>query len=292
LGFTTMQSFSNAVEFEGRELITSFHKTSLPVAHVAGRWYDMTMTTGSPRSNVYPGSILTATRMYYKSYGAMWGGPPVTPPITKHVSMVQVHSSAATSAPCTWMLCDFLLFYPLIDCDFDGLQTMDNTLAALTRYTNGIGVYAMMVTTSDLGPGVAPFYVKYTNHLGQSGRDVPVVLNNVTASPVSHILHSGTLINNYGPFLPLQAGDLGITKIDSVQWGVGTGGGWAAMVLVKPLLTIAMPTIGVASERSYVTNLVSLPRIYDEAYLGWLRFTGSATPASSVYRGQVEFAWR
>ena len=60
----------------------------------------------------------------------------------------------------------------------------------------------------------------------------------------------------------------------------------------KPLLTMPMTTIGVASEREFMSQVPGgLPRIYDGAALYWLLYSGAATPTNSGFYGHVDFAW-
>jgi hypothetical protein len=211
-------------------------------------------------------------------------------PATKHVTLAEARVTGATTAPCTLMLCDFLLFYALMDCDEPGEQVMDNAVT-LPRYTDGKGVRAMIVATQDLGAAFAEINIDYTNDLGADGRNLPLTVNTVASSITGQVIHSGTLVGNYGPFLPLQAGDLGVRRINSVQLSAGCGGGWACLVLVKPLLTIPIHAIDVPSETDYLTNLPSLPQVSDGAFLGWMLLAGSAVPAGRVFQGRVEFAW-
>jgi hypothetical protein len=63
------------------------------------------------------------------------------------------------------------------------------------------------------------------------------------------------------------------------------------VVLCRPILTLPMTTIGVASERDLVNQLPSMPRIFDGACLAWLMYAGAATPVGSGYYGHCDFAW-
>lgn len=287
MGFSSLGDLIDSMN-AGQAWPTSFHKTVGSVAYTAGRWYDLTLLAGSPRSNVYPGSMLAATKLWYKSAGSLWHGTPVSPK-TKHVAAAQAHTASAT-VPALLMLCDFLLFYPLLDLDSDAPQEMEN-VQALTRYTDGLGVKAMLVTTADTGASTSTIYIQYTNHLGVAGRTPPVIIQNAPPATAGQILHAGTAANNYGPFLPLQAGDLGVRQVDNITLSAGVGGGWACVVLVKPICTIPLLTAGVPVERSYITDIPSLPKVHDEAFLGWLLFTGANTGAGSIIRGHVDFIW-
>ncbi|MCL5460042.1 hypothetical protein M3M33_15505, partial [Loigolactobacillus coryniformis] len=70
--------------------------------------------------------------------------------------------------PATFLLCDYLLFYPIIDLDNTGFQDFVNT-APLPRYTDGEGVTAFLVATNPYAGG-QPFRICYTNQAGTSGQ--------------------------------------------------------------------------------------------------------------------------
>lgn len=63
------------------------------------------------------------------------------------------------------------------------------------------------------------------------------------------------------------------------------------LILVKPLLTLPMTTIGVAAERDLLNQVPSLPKVYDGANLQWMLYAGAATPVSSPFYGHLDFAW-
>ena len=290
MGFRSIKQYVQALYSNGTSLETSFQKTTGASAYTAGAWYDLTLCAGSPRSNVYPGNLLEATRLYYKSAGNLWHGGPVGP-ATMHVKGAHTETVSATVAPSALMLCDFIMFYPMIDFDNSSEQDFDNTPRSLDRYADGNGLRMFIVSTSDIGSGIANLTVQYTNERGQTGRNLGLQVQNAASAQAGRIIHSGVSAKNYGPFLPLQAGDAGVRSVDWVTLDNGTGGGWCTLVICKPLLTIPLLTVGVPSERDYFVDIPSLPQVRDNAYLGWLMFAGAAVPASSVIRGRVEFVW-
>ena len=290
MGFKSIKQYVQALYANGQGFETLFQKTVGAFPYVAGSWYDLTLLAGSPRSQVYPGNLLEASWLTYRSAGNLWHGGPVSP-ATMHVKAAHVETVSATVCPSVLMLCDFVMFYPMFDFDNPSDQFTDNTPRSLPRYTNGKGLCAFIVSTSDIGAGIADLYVEYTNENGAHGRNLSVNVQTAASAQAGRIVHSGIAAKNYGPFLPLQAGDRGILTIDRVTLSQGTGGGWCTVVIVKPLLTIPLMTVGVPSERDYFADIPSLPRVQDGAYLGWLLFAGAAVPANSVLRGRVEFAW-
>lgn len=168
-----------------------------------------------------------------------------------------------------------------------------NTL--LPRYTNGAGVQAFMWANNatPLGAGTPNLsFPSYTNSAQTSGRATPTVLPvGKTAAANGLILYSGTGAGKYGPFMPLQSGDSGIAQVNNVQLSATYTSGEFSVGLCKPLIVMPMTTIGVASEREFVNQMPSLPRVYDGANLVWLIYHGAATPTNSAFYGHLEFGW-
>lgn len=173
-----------------------------------------------------------------------------------------------------------------------GTHTL-NTL--LPRYTSGAGVQAFLWNTNATAMGAATpslSFPAYTNSAQTGSRATPTTLPiGKTAAANGLILYSGTGSGKYGPFMPLQAGDAGIAKVDNVQISVSYVSGEFSIGLCKPLLTLPMTTIGVAAERDLVNQVPSLPRVYDGAALYWLIYNGAATPTNSAFAGHLDFAW-
>jgi hypothetical protein len=168
-----------------------------------------------------------------------------------------------------------------------------NTL--LPRYTNGAGVQAFMWNSNATALGAATPNLSlpnYTNSAQTSGRATPTVLPvGKTAAANGLILYSGTGAGKYGPFMPLQSGDSGIAQINNVQISVSYVSGEFSIGLCRPLITMPMTTIGVASEREFINQLPSMPRVYDGANLVWLLYHGANTPTNSAFYGHLEFGW-
>lgn len=164
----------------------------------------------------------------------------------------------------------------------------------LPRYTNGAGLEAFMWNTNATAMGAATpnLSIGYTNSAQASGRATPTTLPiGKTAAANGLILYSGTGAGKYGPFLPKQAGDSGIAEINSTTISVSYVSGEFSIGLCRPLIIMPMTTIGVASERDFMNQLPSLPRVYDGANLVWLIYHGAATPVNSAFYGHLEFGY-
>ena len=168
-----------------------------------------------------------------------------------------------------------------------------NTL--LPRYTSGAGVRAFMWNTNATALGAATpnlSFPSYTNSAQTSGRATPTTLPiGKTAAANGLVLYSGTGSGKYGPFMPLQGNDQGVAQVNNVQISVSYVSGEFSIGLCKPIMTMPMTTIGVASERDFMNQLPSLPRIYDGANLQWLIYNGAATPVNSAFYGHLDIGW-
>ena len=91
--------------------------------------------------------------------------------------------------------------------------------------------------------------------------------------------------------MPLQSGDAGIRSIQSVTISTSYVSGEFSIGLCKPLLTLPLTTIGVASERDLMNQVPSLPQVQDGANLVWMIYDGAATPVNTAYFGHLDFAW-
>ena len=171
-----------------------------------------------------------------------------------------------------------------------------------SRYTDGNGLRAYVVVTVQTGnPAGTPVVQSttvYTNQAGTGSKTFGATLNFTTGATnipqVSKIAHSGIAANNYGFFLPLAAGDTGIQSLQTFQLSTAYTTATtvtAAIVLVKPICTIPVVAASVAAERNLMTQLPSMPRIYDNACLNFIQFAGGATALNTAINGYIETAW-
>lgn len=214
-------------------------------------------------------------------------------PNIKHLMNASIFSAAPTTAPAVMMLVDQLAVIPISSVT---LATAQAILGAQTlpRYADGKGVRAYIVPSVVMGAATPTVSLTYTNTASVSGRVTPAtpslpICN--TGAPVGSVVYSGTGAGKYGPFMPMAAGDQGILSIQSVTLGSSYVSGALNIVLCKPLLTLPITTVGVASERDLVNQLPSMPRVYDGANLQWLMYAGALTPVNSALYGNLDFAW-
>lgn len=166
----------------------------------------------------------------------------------------------------------------------------------LPRYTNGAGVQAIMFNSNAtaLGAATPNLSLGYTNSAQVAGRATPTVLPvGKTACPNSQILYTGaTGTGKYNYQMPLQSGDAGIAEINTIQNSTSYISGEYSVALIKELARFPLSTLGLASERNFLFEYPSMPRIYDGAALYFLIGHGVATPTNSAISGILTTVWR
>ena len=293
--FSSVRQMVDAAYTNGKDQYSSFRKVP-SIGSVQGNWVDLSMAPGNPRPNYYTGDERAATvKTYinvlgkYTSHG-MFHGPNVSPDV-KHLHKLGIASLNAGVVPATVMLCDYLLYYPLIDMDNDSPQLLINTLddplvPSLPRYTDGIGVKAFLVASNPYAGGPA-FTITYTSENGMGRVSQPMTTN--TSTFIGTIVTSGVAAGLRGPFIDLQPGDKGIKSVQSITF-VGPAGGLAVLVLVKPLATVHIREIGTWCEFDFLLHKMGLPRIYDGAYLNFLCMPNGTVAAQPII-GETTFIW-
>lgn len=171
-----------------------------------------------------------------------------------------------------------------------------NITTLLPRYTSGAGLKSFIYANNatPLGAATPTVTLVYTNEQGTGSRTTPSSPSlpiSTSACPNGKIIYSGTGTGKMGPFMPTQQSDAGISKVDSFQLSVSHVSGEVSLVLCKPICSMPLTTLGVLSEREFVNQLPSLPRIYSGANLHWLMNSGAATPVNSSIYGYLEFGW-
>lgn len=170
-----------------------------------------------------------------------------------------------------------------------------NMLRLLPRYTNGAGVQAIFFNSNAtaLGAGTPNLSLGYTNSAQTASRATPTVLPiGKTAASNSHILYTGaTGTGKYNYTVPLQAGDAGIAEVNTIQNSTSYVSGEYTVALIKEIAEVPLSILGQTTMENLITELPSLPRIYDGAALYWIWGSGVATPASSAFSGTLNFIW-
>jgi len=287
MAFTSMDDLISEIS-NGKSIRYDWNKITGASTYTAGRWYDFSPLAGTPIANTFSGTALNWQTMSEANGFAIPHGGDVSTD-TKHLLNASAITGVATGVPGQLMLVDMQGYYPGISLNSATAQTLIGT--PTLRYTNGVGVRAFFVTTTASGATAHNIAMSYTNQSATAGRSLPVTVACTASAIAGHLTHSGTAANNYGPFLPLASGDTGIKSVQSVTISAASGAGVGALVLARPLMTLPLTAVSIATERDFLNQLPSLPRIYDGACLTWLYFAGAATAAATNFYGHVEMGW-
>ena len=289
-GFIKFSSVLDAYD-AGRVTRSGFRK-AISATTATGVWMDMGMTGGGPSPNFYASTPLTWATLTQSADGGLYHGGNVSP-ASKHLKSLMIAGSVvSTCLPSTWVLCDYLGYWPFIE--QVGSQSLIGS--GLTRYTDGIGVQAMVVNQAAAAGG-ATFSLNYTGPQG-SGRTSQTMKCNtsIAAGNIMTTMPVHTATFSSSPFVGLQDGDTGIKSVQSVDW-VQEDVGLAALVLVKPIAQISMepyatgPNTYSPSEKDFAIDAVgTLPVIKDNAYLNFIAHP-FGTFATAVVWGMIETIW-
>jgi len=285
-GLAGFKAIKNSADDRGKFSVSSFRKV-VSNATVAGTWCDLSYSPGNPPANFYAAEPLVATTLV-SSKGIDNGG--AVAPDKKYLKKLLIYSPSTALQSSTFLLCDYLLFYPFIDGDSTEPQAFDNTVT-LPRYVTGQGVQAILVSQGAYVGG-AQFSITYTNQANQSGRVSPLVTTN-TAAFAASLLTGGTAAGNAGPFIPLQSGDTGIRSVDSITFS-SSNGGICALVLVRPIAEIGLQEVTatsvVPSQIENFSEVFSPIEIEDGAYLNFLCLPNGSI-SGGIIQGSLTTLW-
>lgn len=153
-------------------------------------------------------------------------------------------------------------------------QTTNLPTAALTRYTDGVGVMIGLTIYTQIGTTATTVTCSYTNQAGTSGRTTTAVVFGGTG-----FREVNRLIT-----LPLQAGDTGCQSVQSVTVLATTGtAGAFGVVLYKPLFAIGLESMHGVLNSGFVTGGGGggIPEIVDNACLSIIAISGSTNPTAA-----------
>jgi hypothetical protein len=282
-GFIKFSSVTDAYD-AGRVTRAGFRK-AISATTATGVWMDLSMTGGGPPPNYYASTPLVWGTLKQSTDRGLYHGGNVSP-ASKHLKSLLIASSVVTTAcPSTFVLCDYLGYYPFVDM----VGSVDLSGSGLTRYTDGIGVQIMA--------GGGTFSLRYTSPAGAGRVSQTMKCNTstvngaiVTTMPVQTATFSSS------PFIGLQAGDTGVKSIEGIDWVIEDVG-LITLVLVKPIAQISLEpnsgatTVYSPSEKDFAIDAVgTLPVIKDDAYLNFIAHPAGTFATAAIY-GMIETIW-
>jgi len=289
MGWTSQDDLITQLTVNGKGDTVTMTKT-LNTAGTAGAWTLLSPHNGWPIASTFAGADLTYVPTDDTwSQGTIYTGGDVAPG-TKHFLTAGGCVVAAAGAPWYIMAVDLVGYVPLTTTNVSTTGTKTVTMTAIgataskgDRYPNGQGL-RMFVASSVVAMGAnAPTCI--INYLDTGGGAGATTTFTSTASMgVGQLLNTGAAANKYNPFLPLAAGDTGVSDIVSLVWaGTAHASGSAIIGLCKPLWMLPLPATGLYSKMDLVNSMPSMRKIPDGANIQFLLFqTGATTSAGTV----------
>lgn len=285
--FNTVSQVAAAID-QGRSHTQHFFRSALPGAFgTVALFADASMSAGLPAYNAYIGAALESTPLIGQRNTSIYVGPALPTQERYLLSLSMTFAGSAAFCPTTTFL-DYLLAYPFIDLDTTDRQDLTNT-ASLPRYADGNGVRAMLVQQTPAGAANSTnVTINYTNSMGVSKTIVAAARSSATIGVLASADSTATTAT--GMFLPMASGDMGVQSVQSVQLDTGIGG-FAVLVLVKPLVTLAANELSSTVEKNFLREQASLPRILEGAFLNYLYNQSASSANNGPVVGQAQFIW-
>ena len=296
MGFQSSDDLINQITVNGKYGRIDYNKTTA-VAGVAGTWTDLGTATGSIPANTYAGTSLTWVDTDDTwAEGTIYTGGDKSPE-TKHFLSAGASCVAAAGAPWYIMAVDMVGFVPLTGTNVSSTGTktvtmtaISNTAAKRDRYPNGEGLRLFVAADTAMGANAPTCVINYLDTGGASGATTS--FSSTASMTIGSLLNTGAAANKYNPFLPLAAGDTGVSDIVSLVWsGTAHASGTVVIGLVKPLWTVPVPATGLYTKVDFVNALPSLRRIPDGANIQFLLFQTGATTSGGTVLVDFDYGW-
>lgn len=195
---------------------------------VAVSWHSIIRsTTKFPAGTFAPAAIPGGTAVNRATTGALSLGLTNPGGTDKKYLLTVGYTSASTLN--MLIFADILMAAASINANVATAQTVNST--ALTRYTGtaAAGNLLTFEVTTALGATASNLTATYTNEAGTGSRSTGAVA--MTTSAIVGRLQPAAL----GPFMQLQAGDIGVRSIETVQFSAAMGAGVLNVYLYHPL---------------------------------------------------------
>lgn len=275
----------------------AYTQKTLVSAGTAGAWTLLSGHGGEPVASTFTGSDLTwiPTDDTW-SEGVIYTGGDKSPE-TKHFLSAGAVCVAAAGAPWYLMAVDMVGFVPLSGTNVSTIGTKTVTMTAIgssgakvDRYPNGEGLRMFVAADTAMGANAPTCILNYLDTGGGSGATTSYT--STASMGVGQLLNTGAAANKWNPFLPLAAGDTGVSDIVSLVWaGTAHASGTVIIGLCKPLWTIPVPATGLYSRVDFVNAIPSLRKIPDGANIQFLLFQTGATSQYGTVFVDFDYGW-
>lgn len=275
-----------------------FKKTTTDI-NQSNLWFDVWPEAGLPIAGDFSGTAATARQFDNTTNGALDLGPAVDASgDTRHLLGWKLTGLAGTNSLANQLIIyDRVLSYDA-EVQSTSLTTMTNTNTA-QRYASAGQSGMQIATTMNLNTlGVTTTNLTslhYTNQGGTTGRSVSTAYTlpfwtNVTGGLPNPVCcpHDNTNNRTLSPFLPLQAGDQGVRKIEDYTSSANNTGTFA-FALMRPIGIMWTQGSSGGVRVDFARSMFCLERVYDGACLSWLWMAATGNTAS--ISGYLQVGW-
>jgi hypothetical protein len=296
MGWSSQDDLITQLTTNGKGDTVTMTKT-LNAAGTAGAWTLLSPHNGWPIASTFAGASLT-----YVPTDDTWGQGTIytggdVSPATKHFLTAGGCVVAATGAPWYIMAIDLVGYVPLLTTDVSttGTKTVGMTAIGATaskgdRYPNGQGLRLFLAGFTAMGINAPTCIVNYLDTGGAPG--ATTTFTSTASVTIGTLLNTGAAANKYNPFLPLAAGDTGVSDIVSVVWaGTAHASGSVAVGLCKPLWMLPLPATGLYSKMDLVNSFPSMRRIPDGANIQFLLFQTAGTTSGGTVNVDFDYGY-
>jgi hypothetical protein len=259
----------------------------------AGRWHSCMTTGGTGGAMTLTGTAGTGIALNSSTVGALPLNAAVSPD-TRHILSLYGMTPQALLVPATLMLVDLIHVYP--SCVLTGTpSTMSNhptwTGTGDTRMTAANDVMVGILTTTATTAGNGQITITYLDQGGNSGTAGALYAPSTTTPSGCFWGAANAAVTLGAPFATLAAGDLGVQRVSSYAINTGATTGVGAFLLYRPICEIPLAVANTPGERSFLNDVTTLPRVYDDSCLAFIVNVGGALTASQTLTGNMVMAW-
>ena len=296
MGWTSQDDLINQLTNNGKGDTVVTTKT-LSSAGTAGAWTLLAGHAGYPAAATFTGTDLTYVPTDDTwAEGTIYTGGDVSP-ATKHFLSGGAACVAAAGAPWYVMAIDLVGFVPLSGTNVSTTGTKTVTMTALgssgskgDRYPNGEGLRLFVAADTAMGANAPTCIINYLDTGGNAG--ATTTFTSTASMGIGQLLNTGAAANTYNLFLPLAAGDTGVSDIVSLVWaGTAHASGACIIGLCKPLWMIPVPATGLYNKVDFVNALPSMRKIPDGANIQFLLFQTGATTSAGVINADFDYGY-
>ena len=296
MGFSSQDDLINEITNNGK-YGQGYMNKALGAAGMAGAWQLLAPHAGTPVASTFAGADLT-----YVPTDDTWGEGTIytggnVSPDTKHFLSAGASVVAAAGAPWYIQAIDLVGYVPLTGTNVSTTGTKTVTMTASgsgggtgDRYPNGQGLRLFVAADTAMGANAPTCVINYLDTGGGAGATTS--FTSTASMTIGSLLNTGAAANKYNPFLPLAAGDTGVSDIVSLVWsGTAHASGTVIIGLCKPLWTLPVPATGIYTKADFVNALPSLPKIPDGANIQFLMFQTAATSSGGTVLVDFDYAY-